>query len=78
MKCKLKQRVKKLEKILKMYNNLLYEIIEHIELETRAYCSEEPHNNSEGKYHKELRESLKILEDLQFEDWEEESWKTHG
>lgn len=58
---KLEQRVEQLEKILRMYNNLLYEVIERIELETVSYYSGEPHNNYDGEYHKALRESQKIL-----------------
>lgn len=75
MKCKIKQRVKQLEKILRMYNNLLYDVIEHIELETKTDLIGDVHNNSRGKYHIALHESQKVLEDLQFEDEEEESWK---
>ena len=44
-----------------MYNNLLYEVIERIELETVSYYSGEPHNNYDGKYNKALREFREIL-----------------
>ena len=60
---KLEQRVEQLEKILRVYNNLLYKVINHIELETVTDLIGDVHNNSNGEYHKALRESQEILEE---------------
>jgi len=60
---KLEQRVEQLEKILRIYNNLLFKIINHIELETVTDLIGDVHNDSSGDYHKALRESQKILEE---------------
>lgn len=59
---KLEQRVEQLEKILRIYNGLLLDVINHIELETRCYYGEE-YNDDEGKYHQALFESQKVLEE---------------
>ena len=59
---KLEQRVEQLEKILGVYNSLLLEIINHIELETKCYYGEE-YNNDEGKIHQALYKFQEILEE---------------
>ena len=60
---KLEQRVEQLEKILRIYNNLLYKVINHIELETTTDLLGYVHNDSSGDYHRALRESQKVLEE---------------
>ena len=62
---KLEQRVEQLEKILRMYNDLLYKVINHIGLETVTDLIGDVHNDSSGDYHKALRKSQKILEERQ-------------
>ena len=60
---KLEQRIEQLEKILRIYNNLLFKVINHIELETITDLLGYVHNDSSGDYHKALHESQKILEE---------------
>ena len=67
---KLEQRVEQLEKILRMYNNLLYKVINHIELETVTDLIGDVHNDSSGDYHKALRESQKVLEERMNSNYE--------
>ena len=67
---KLEQRVEQLEKILRIYNNLLYKVINHIKLETVTDLIGDVHNDSSGDYHKALRESQKILEERIYSNYE--------
>lgn len=62
---KLEQRVEQLEKILRIHNGLLLDVINHIELETRCYYGYygEAYNDDKGKYHQALFESQKVLEE---------------
>ena len=59
---KLEQRVEQLEKILRMHNEFLLDVINHIELETKCYYGEE-YNNDEGKIHQALYKFQEILEE---------------
>lgn len=59
---KLEQRIEQLEKILRMHNELLLDVINHIELETKSYYGDIS-NNDKGMYHQALYESQKVLEE---------------
>lgn len=59
---KLEQRVEQLEKILRMYNELLLDVINHIELETNSYYGYVD-NNDDGTYHQALYKSREVLEE---------------
>lgn len=59
---KLEQRVEQLEKILRLYNELLLDTINHIELETKSYYGDVS-NNDDGRYHQALFEYQKVLEE---------------